>query len=147
MVRRPVNGLTPMRLRLLVSSLTLAIAAAALAQPEAPPLVLPDTVTLDDALKIFRQRGLDLLIADAAVTNAEGDLKVAGAVPNPNWSLFGSYSYTIGGQTTPVDTASLPSPWGVSAGLGDSNALEDSLTGKRWLRLKVAKAALAAARL
>ena len=35
----------------------------------------------------------------------------------------------------------------MTAGLGDSNALEDSLSGKRWLRLKVAKAALAAARL
>src|SRR5512146_184991 len=131
MDRRRVDGLTPMRLRVLVSSLTLAIAAAALAQPEAPPLVLPDTVTLDDALKIFRQRGLDLLIADAAVTNAEGDVKVAGAVPNPNWSLFGSYSFTYG--TTDPNKSTLESPWGVTAGLGDSNALEDSLTGKRWL--------------
>ena len=122
-------------------------AVAAHAQPERTPLVLPDTVTLDDALRIFRERGLDLLIADAAVVNAEGDQKIAGAVPNPNFSLFGSYSFTIGGATGPVDTATLPSPWGVTAGLGDSNALEDSLSGKRWLRLKVAKAALAAARL
>ena len=68
-------------------------------------------------------------------------------MPNPNWSLFGSYSFTLGGTPTPTDTATLPSPWGVTAGLGDSNALEDSLSGKRWLRLKVARAALAAARL
>ncbi|MCA1662978.1 MAG: TolC family protein, partial [Myxococcales bacterium] len=97
--------------------------------------------TLDDALKIFRQRGLDLLIADAQIAGAEGDVKIAGAVPNPNWSLFGSYSFTYGGS--PITA----SPWGVTAGLGDSNALEDSLSGKRWLRLKVARAALAAARL
>ena len=44
-------------------------------------------------------------------------------------------------------SSQLESPWGVTAGLGDSNALEDSLSGKRWLRLKVARAALAAARL
>ena len=145
MDRRRVDGDILMRLRLLAASIALALTGAAFAQPEAPPLVLPDTVTLDGALKIFRQRGLDLLIADAAVNNAEGDLKIAGAVPNPNWSLFGSYSFTYG--TTDPNKTVLESPWGVTAGLGDSNALEDSLTGKRWLRLKVAKAALAAARL
>jgi cobalt-zinc-cadmium efflux system outer membrane protein len=65
-------------------------------------------------------------------------------VPNPNWSLFGSYSFTYNANAT---NSQLESPWGVTAGLGDSNALEDSLSGKRWLRLKVARAALAAARL
>ena len=143
MDRRRVDGLTLMRLRVLALSLTLALAAAASAQPDAP--VLPENVSMNEALKIFRQRGLELLIADAAVTNAEGDLKMAGAVPNPNWSLFGSYSFTYG--TNDPTRSTLESPWGVTAGLGDSNALEDSLTGKRWLRLKVARAALAAARL
>ena len=139
-----------MRLRASVVLVAVALGGVARAQPEATPLVLPDTVTLPDALKIFRQRGIDLLIADAAVSSAEGDLKVAGAVPNPNWSLFGSYSFTLGGGIDPAtgqNTATLPSPWGVTAGLGDSNALVDSLSGKRWLRLKVARAALAAARL
>ena len=135
-----------MSLRLLAATAVVVAAASVHAQPpEQTQLVLPDTVTLDDALKIFRQRGLDLLIADAAVTGAEGDLKIAGAVPNPNWSLFGSYSFTYDSKT-PGDNK-LESPWGVTAGLGDSNALEDSLSGKRWLRLKVARAALAAARL
>jgi outer membrane protein, heavy metal efflux system len=124
-----------------VAALILVAAPSVRAQPETTPLVLPDTVTLDVALKVFRERGLDLLIADAAVSSAEGDVKVAGAVPNPNWSLFGSYSFTYGGA--PI----MESPWGVTAGLGDSNALEDSLSGKRWLRLKVARAALAAARM
>ncbi len=137
-----------MRLRVFAVILLLSVGAPLRAQPEVAPLVLPDTVTLDVALKIFRERGLDLLIADAAVNSAEGDEKIAGAVPNPNWSLYGSYSFTIGGTTTgPNPTATLPSPWGVTAGLGDSNAIEDSLSGKRWLRLKVARAALAAARL
>lgn len=136
-----------MRLRVFAVLLSFSVVAPARAQPEATPLVLPDTVTLDVALKIFRERGFDLLIADAAVTSAEGDEKIAGAVPNPNWSLFGSYSFTLGGTGGPSGTATLPSPWGVTAGLGDSNALEDSLSGKRWLRLKVARNALAAARL
>jgi outer membrane protein, heavy metal efflux system len=134
-----------MRLRVFAAAtLALAVAGPLRAQPEQSPLTLPDSVTLDDALKIFRQRGLDLLIADAAVMGAEGDVKIAGAVPNPNWSLFGSYSFTYN-AAPPTDR--LESPWGVSAGLGDSNALEDSLSGKRWLRLKVARAALAAARM
>ncbi|HXU72032.1 MAG TPA: TolC family protein [Polyangia bacterium] len=135
-----------MRLRVLCATLAFACAPSAWAQPERAPLVLPETVTLDDALKIFRQRGLDLLIADAAVTSAEGDEKIAGAVPNPNWSLFGSYTFTFNSGPS-NGNAALQTPWGVSAGLGDSNALEDSLSGKRWLRLKVARAALAAARL
>ncbi|HEY2744818.1 MAG TPA: TolC family protein, partial [Polyangia bacterium] len=123
--------------------LLLSIGAPLAAQPELEPLVLPDTVTLDVALKIFRARGLDLLIADAAVYSAVGDEQIAGAVPNPNWSLFGSYSFTYNAGTNDK----LESPWGVTAGLGDSNALEDSLSGKRWLRLKVARAALSAARM
>src|SRR6476646_685727 len=134
-----------MSLRVFAAIVALTAAGVGRAEPEREPLVLPDTVTLDEALKIFRQRGLDLLIADAAVMGAEGDLKSAGAVPNPNWSLFGSYSFTYDSKL-PGDNR-LESPWGVTAGLGDSAALEDSLSGKRWLRLKVAKAALAAARL
>jgi cobalt-zinc-cadmium efflux system outer membrane protein len=137
-----------MSLRVLaLATLTVALAGGpARAQPQRDALVLPESVSLDDALKMFRQRGLDLLIADAAVMSAEGDLKSAGAVPNPNWSLFGSYTFTYD-ATSMNGNSALESPWGVSAGIGDSNALEDSLTGKRWLRLKVAKAALAAARL
>jgi outer membrane protein, heavy metal efflux system len=135
-----------MTLRLFAATLVLVAAPLVRAQPEQAPLVLPDTVTLDSALILFRQRGLDLLIADAAVSSAEGDAKIAGAVPNPNWSLFGSYSFTYNSNAT-NNNSKLESPWGVTAGLGDSNALEDSLSGKRWLRLKVANAALAAARL
>jgi outer membrane protein, heavy metal efflux system len=135
-----------MSVRSSVMLLVLVFATTAFAQPEAPPLNLPDSLSMDQALGIFRQRGLDLLIADAAIVSAEGDLKIAGAVPNPNWSLFGSYTFTFDANAT-NNNSKLESPWGVTAGLGDSNALEDSLSGKRWLRLKVAKNALAAARL
>jgi cobalt-zinc-cadmium efflux system outer membrane protein len=120
-----------------VAILFIAFAFSARAQPTASAS-FPDSLTLAQSLQIFRQRGFDLLLADAAVASAEGDVKVAGAVPNPNWQLFGSWT----AATNPGN-----SPWGVTAGLGDSAALEDSISGKRWLRLKVARAALAAARM
>ena len=127
------------------AALLLVTAPAVHAQSEEAPLLLPDPLTLDSALELFRTRGLDLLIADAAVAGAEGDVRIAGAVPNPNWSLFPAYTFS-----PPVHNPSsgaLNGPWGVTAGIGDSNALEDSLSGKRWLRLRVAGAALAAARM
>jgi cobalt-zinc-cadmium efflux system outer membrane protein len=104
-----------------------------------PPAPLPDYLSLDDALKLFRQRGLDLLIAEAQVYSAEGDLKTAGAIPNPNWSA-GYYRVFYSGGV-------FSSPDGFFVGLGDSNAIEDSLSGKRYLRLKVARAALQAAKM
>ena len=125
----------------LATPIAIAIAIADSPSADAQPPAssqLPDSVTLDQSLQMFRQRGFDLLIADAAVAGAEGDVKIAGAVPNPNWQLWGSY-------TTATNMGN--APWGVNAGLGDSNALEDTISGKRGLRLKVARAALAAARM
>lgn len=123
-------------------SLLLLVSGGAFAQPERT-VDLPGSLTLDDALRLFRQRGFDLLIAEAAVQNAQGDVHAAGAVPNPNWQLWGSYT-----TATNCDPASsiCNTPWGVTAGLGDSNAIEDAISGKRGLRLKVARAALAAAK-
>ena len=115
----------------------LLLSSAAHAAP--PSSALPERLGLEDALRIFRARGLDLLIAEAAVHAAEGDLKAAGAVPNPSWQLYGSYTFVSSG---PQPTT----PWGTTAGLGDSAAIEDSLSGKRGLRLQVARAALSAAR-
>jgi cobalt-zinc-cadmium efflux system outer membrane protein len=127
-------------MRIVIAFIVIAVTATAHAEvASAPPVSLPDALTMEDALRLFRQRGFDLLIADAAVTSAEGDLKVAGAVPNPSWSASASYTFSAPQMAT--------TPWGITAGLGDSNAIEDSLSGKRWLRLKVARAALAAARM
>lgn len=120
-----------------------AFAAVAHAQPPEQPLQLPPLLTLDDALRVFRQRGLDLLIAEAAVQSAEGDVRVAGAVPNPGWQAGGSYTF----ETPPNAMGQPTTPWGYTVGLSDSAALADSLSGKRWLRLKAARAALAAARM
>lgn len=119
---------------------------------------LPSFLTLDAALQIFRVRGLELLIADANTRSAEGAVGVASAVPNP--VLAGSYGYAP--TYTPRDpncngdfapTASAPagyvgcSPGYWTVGISDSAALEDTLSGKRDLRLKVARNALAAAKM
>jgi cobalt-zinc-cadmium efflux system outer membrane protein len=125
-------------------------AAASAAAPAVPePPVLPPRLTLDDALRIFRERGLDLLIADAAVASAEGDLRVAGAVANPQLSASYGRSRTSGNcvdaQGNPASCGWLPDP-AYGLGLSDSAALFDALTGKRGLRVSAARAALQAAR-
>lgn len=103
----------------------------------APPL--PAVLTLRAALDIFRERGFDLLVAEATVRSAEGDLIIAGAVPNPSLALDGGKNFKCAsGQDCSVIS------YGV--GLGDSNAISNLVTGKRGLRKDFATAALEAAR-
>src|SRR5258708_3521289 len=119
--------------------------APARAQAIPEPVTLPQQLALDEALKILRSRGLDLLIAEAQVHSAEGDVGIAGAVPNPSVSVgYGrlfTYDPTPGCDKATCDVNQY------SAGVSDQAAIEDSLSGKRSLRLKVANAALAAAKL
>ncbi len=133
-----------------VAALGFLAASTTAAEPAVPePTTLPPSLTLGAALGLFRERGLDLLVAEAAVMSAEGDVRVAGAVPNP--SLSGSYgkSFTYGNcvdaQGNPGSCGFLPTPL-YGAGISDQGALFDSLTGKRGLRLRVARSSLAAAR-
>src|SRR5260370_1351422 len=48
-----------------------------------PGTELPPTLSLDEALRIFRNRRLDLSIAEAPTPSAEGTVKIAGAIPHP----------------------------------------------------------------
>jgi cobalt-zinc-cadmium efflux system outer membrane protein len=112
--------------------------ARAWAEVVPPKIDLPATLTLDDALRMFRARGFDLLIADAAVMSAEAEERIAHAVPNP----IGSVGYARALNVGPQDQ---PNQWAV--GLSDNAAIEDSLSGKRGLRGDVAKAALAASKM
>jgi cobalt-zinc-cadmium efflux system outer membrane protein len=103
-------------------------------------IAFPATLTLSEALRMLRTKGLDVLIAEAQVRGAEGDVHAAGAVPNPTVAFaYGRvFNYAPGpGQDDNQYTA----------GLADQAALTDTLWGKRGLRLRVARAALAAARL
>jgi cobalt-zinc-cadmium efflux system outer membrane protein len=134
--------------------------------PELPlPADLPQSLSLDDAMRIFRARGFGLLIADAAIVSAQGAERAAQYVPNPSMSL--GYGRALGydpsqvGAASPVLTTAGAStnfqvPASVCAGcsanqytisLSDQAAIEDSVAGKRNLRIKVAHAALEATRL
>jgi len=100
---------------------------------------LPSPLRLQDALTLFRARGFDLLIAEANVRSAEGDLAIAGAIPNPGLSLaFGKNFNCSSSQDCSV----------VSYGIGvsDNAAISTLLIGKIGLRREFADAALEAAR-
>ncbi len=120
-----------------MASLVLALLLAAPAEP-----ALPAVLTLPEALRLFRERSFDLLLADAQVAAARGDQAAAGAIPNP--ALSGSVGRSFG-----YDAASCPgcSALALGAGLSDQGALSDVLSGKRGLRTDAARAAVEAARL
>ncbi|HZL17824.1 MAG TPA: TolC family protein [Polyangia bacterium] len=133
-MRRP-----PLVFLLLVTTLPMMSVGTRRAHAEIAEVVIPPALSLDQALALFRQHGFDLLIADAQVESAGGDVTAAGAIPNPTASggfyrsFFNDHAYD--------------SHNGWSVGLADSNAIEDTLSGKRHLRARVAEAALAAARM
>jgi outer membrane protein, heavy metal efflux system len=112
---------------------------------------LPQALTLDDALRLFRKHGLDRLIAEAAVRSAEGGVMIAGATQNPvvsvsaGKSLTWANTYASGKDCSAYGALCVPQAY--SVGLSDSAALADWLSGKRELRLRVARNALAAAKM
>jgi outer membrane protein, heavy metal efflux system len=112
---------------------------------------LPQTLSLDEALHIFKSHGLELLISEANVRSAEGAVKIAGAVPNPVASTSVgnalTYSNTKYSSSNCLANGAECTPWIYNVGITDSAALEDTISGKRGLRQKVARNALAAAKL
>jgi cobalt-zinc-cadmium efflux system outer membrane protein len=103
--------------------------------------VLPPVITIDDALRIFREQGFDLLIADAQVAAAAGDATAATAIANPQLGATVGRSFDYDARACPGCSATA---WSVA--LTDPSALSDLITGKRGLRADVARAAVAAAR-
>ena len=95
-----------------------------------PPL--PSRLTLGEALRIYRERGYDLLIADAAVLNAVGGLQSSKQIVNP------SFAFAYGRSFGPVED-----PNAFSGSLFDNGAILDAIAvGKRRLRIEVAQAAV-----
>lgn len=93
-----------------------------------PPL--PPRLTLEEALKIYRERGYDLLLADAAVLTAAGGLQSARQIVNP------SFGFVYGRSFGPV-----AAPNAFSGSLYDNGAILDAIAiGKRRLRIEVAQA-------
>ena len=88
-----------------VSLFSLILLHAWQVRADAPsPVELPAHLSLEQAMEIFRTHGLDMLIADAAVLGAQGDLRAAGAIPNPQLSTnFGHvFNYSA------ANTAKMP---------------------------------------
>ena len=145
----PLRGMRRRIVQLCIGLGTLSSAlggAPARAEIVPAPIELPRLLTLDDALQLFRARGFDLLIADAAVSSAEGDRRIAGAVPNPIVNL--GYGRLLGydpSAVSPPCSGCSANQWTV--GLSDNSAIVDSLSGKRGLRIDVTKKALEAAKM
>lgn len=121
---------------MLPTLLALCLAAAPV---EADPPKLPPVLTLGKALEIFRARGFDLLVADANVLSASGDLTIAGGLPNPGLSFSAGKNFKCSASQDCTVIS-------YSGSLADNNLISNFLTGKRGLRKDVAQAALEAAR-
>jgi cobalt-zinc-cadmium efflux system outer membrane protein len=101
---------------------------------------LPQTLDLAQAIAFFHAHGFDLLIAEATADSAAGDVTIADAIPNPALSLgYGRSFYNCSG------CPSAPNYYSIS--VSDQASIEDTLSGKRRMRVDVAAAALRAARL
>ena len=101
---------------------------------------VPAQLDLPDALRLFREHGLDLILAEAAVEGARGDALLASAAPNPSFSGGVGRSFACSSSAS-ADCSALA--W--SAGVSDGSAVFDSISGKRSLRMRAANLALEAA--
>ena len=109
---------------------------------EAPqPPTLPAKLSLEEALRLLKARGLDLLLAEAAVAQAQGDCRVASSLAAPQLSL------STGKATGYVPALPGQSARSYGAEVADGGSLDDLLAGRRRLRVRAAQAALRAARL
>jgi cobalt-zinc-cadmium efflux system outer membrane protein len=104
---------------------------------------MPATLTLDDALRIFRTRGLDLLIADAAIVDAQGRVQQAAAIANPGLSVSSGPFFNYSDRAPCNGCSTFATTWGIN----DNAALFEFLEGKRGLRMEVARATLLSAKL
>jgi cobalt-zinc-cadmium efflux system outer membrane protein len=129
---------------LLLIALPCSGSAEAGAEPAPPAPAIPSHLSLVDAVRIFHERGFDLLLADASVASAKGDLAIARALPNPQ--LSGTTGHTFGYDPGECETSGCSrTPW--NASVSDQGLLVDLVVGKRRLRIDVADAALRAAKL
>jgi cobalt-zinc-cadmium efflux system outer membrane protein len=114
--------------------------ASSRAGDEAELSSLPAHLGMQDALRLFRERGFDLIVADAMVDSTRGDAQIARAIPNPAISGGVGRSFGYTGQCPGCSALA----WNV--GVSDQSAFLDTLSGKRGLRVRTAELALAVAR-
>jgi cobalt-zinc-cadmium efflux system outer membrane protein len=101
----------------------------------------PAHVSMADAVRLFRERGFDLIVADATVDSVRGDAQIASAIANPAISGGVGRSFGFNSATCPGCSALA---WDV--GVSDQSAVFDTLSGKRGLRSRTAELALSVAR-
>jgi cobalt-zinc-cadmium efflux system outer membrane protein len=128
---------------LALAAAAIVISAASPAQAREPDgdFDLPTHLRAADALRLFREHGLDLILAEAATEGARGDALLSSAAPNPSFSGGVGRSFACSGSSG-ADCSALA--WNV--GVSDGSALFDSISGKRRLRMSAANLALEAAR-
>ena len=133
--------------RLLLPLLTMCafvgpFSATAHAEPEVAPTfapVIPVQVTLESAARAVRDHGFDVLVAEAQVRGAQGDIRAQKALANPTITPFFGKSWGSGNcDGCPTIAA--------GAQLTEPSALSDLLSNKRNLRKRVAEHALEEAR-
>jgi cobalt-zinc-cadmium efflux system outer membrane protein len=117
------------------------LASLAVAREPDGEFEVPAQLRLPDALRLFREHGLDLILAEAAVETARGDTLLASAAPNPSVSGGVGRSFACS-SSAGADCSALA--W--SVGISDGSAVFDSISGKRGLRMHTANLALDVAR-
>lgn len=107
---------------------------------------LPSTLSLAKAIEIARTHGLEVLSAEASITDAEGNRAIAGAVANPsiNGAVARSFLYSPDNVSCPGGGCT---PWGWLTSVSDNGAISEIVFGKRNARVNVAEAALKATKL
>ncbi len=113
----------------------------AAAEPDGtvPPPVrdFPRNLTLADALRLLRDHSLDLATANAALSSAKAQVRVAGAVPNPE------VGFSVGRSWQCQGAACDQLYW--SGSLSDQGALAFVATGQRGLAVGAAEQSVRAA--
>jgi cobalt-zinc-cadmium efflux system outer membrane protein len=123
-------------------------------RPDTVPegVVVPAHLTLPEATKLFRTRGLDLLIADTTVDNAHGALLIARGFTNPAVSvgIGGSLTYSpyiANGSGMPGPGLGGASTFTWNVNVTDQACLAQIVFGKHGLNVKVARWAYEAAKM
>lgn len=110
------------------------------------PLEFPSTLTLAEAVHVFRARGLDLLIAEAAKRKAEGDVLSASAFKNPTASLLVGPTFNYSKHPADGSPCAGCTETSLQYGMNDGAFVFDVLSGKRGLRVRAAVEALSSAK-
>jgi cobalt-zinc-cadmium efflux system outer membrane protein len=127
----------------MLAALSAAAEARADARADVPaPLTIPDHLGFEDALRTFRVRGVDLLLADRAARAAAGAVSAAAQVKNPTVTALAgpTFNQNIGPPCSGCSRVSLV------YGVADNGALIDALSGKRGARVRQSLELLAGAK-